>query len=48
MLRVLASSMDGSIGEDAAHDWIARKNHERALWIALDDGRPVAWPKVTP
>lgn len=48
MLRVSAASMDGSIGDSEARVWLSTKNAEGALWIALDEGRPCAWPKVTP
>ena len=47
-LRVRAASMTASIGDTAARVWLLMKNAEGARWIALDDGRPCAWPKVTP
>ena len=33
---------------DEALRWLALQNDGETLWIALDDGRPCAWPKVTP
>ena len=47
-LRVNSASMDGSIGDSAARVWLSTKNAEGALWVAIDEGRPCAWPKVTP
>ena len=47
-LRVRAASMTASIGDTVARVWLSTKNAQGALWIALDDGRPCAWPKVTP
>lgn len=46
MLRMSSASMDGSIGDTAARVWLSTKNAEGALWIALDEGRPCAWPVV--
>lgn len=47
-LRVHAASMKASIGETAARVWLSTKNAEGARWIALDGGRPCAWPKAKP